>query len=169
MDFLFWSLLWNCGNFQVNFRKNLGFNKTSFAKRGTQNSVENDFFSPQQTFSHSDFNGNHIFPSLLFFESSIFSGSINSKWKLKSVRKCIDWKSSISWIQTGYRFNWGSYNISIAKTASKKIGALIRFGALIRSGKFLSPKFPLYKSTMEYLCHVWAGAPIYYLELLEIL
>ena len=48
----------------------------------------------------------------------------------------------------------GSYIISIAKTASKKIGALIR------STKFLYPKVALYlyKSTirkcMEYCCHV---------------
>ena len=54
---------------------------------------------------------------------------------------------------------WGYYIISIAKTASKKIGALIR------SMKFLSPEVALYlyKSTirpcMEYCCHVWAGAP----------
>ena len=57
--------------------------------------------------------------------------------------------------------------ISIAKTASKKIGALIR------SMKFLSPEFALYlsKSTirpcMEYSCHVWAGAPTCFLEMLE--
>ena len=40
--------------------------------------------------------------------------------------------------------DWGSYIISIAKTASKKIGALIR------SVKFLSPKVALYiyKSTI---------------------
>ena len=63
--------------------------------------------------------------------------------------------------------NWGSYIISIAKTASKKIGALIR------SMKFFSPEFALYlcKSTirpcMEYCCHVWAGAPSCYLELLD--
>ena len=55
---------------------------------------------------------------------------------------------------------------SIAKTASKKIGALIR------SMKFLSPEVALYlyKSTlrpcMKYCCHVWAGAPSCYLELL---
>ena len=35
------------------------------------------------------------------------------------------------------KLDWGSYIISIAKTASKKIGALIR------SMKFLSPKFAL--------------------------
>ena len=62
---------------------------------------------------------------------------------------------------------WGSYSISIAKTASKKIGSLIR------SMKFLSPEVALYlyKSTirpcMEYCCQVWAGAPNCYLELLD--
>ena len=42
------------------------------------------------------------------------------------------------------KLDWGSYIISIAKTASKKIGALIR------SIKFLSPEIALYlyKSTM---------------------
>ena len=52
------------------------------------------------------------------------------------------------------KLDWGSYIISVAKTASKKIGALIR------SMKFLSPEVALYlyKSTihpcMEYCCHV---------------
>ena len=61
----------------------------------------------------------------------------------------------------------GSYIISIAKTASKKIGALIR------SKKFLSPKFAhyLYKFTillcMKYYCNIWAGAPSCYWELLD--
>ena len=65
------------------------------------------------------------------------------------------------------KLDWGSYIVSIAKTASKKIGALIR------SMKFLSPEIALYlyKSTirpcMEYCCHVWAGAPSCYLELLD--
>ena len=65
------------------------------------------------------------------------------------------------------KLDWGSYIISIAKTASKKIGALIR------SMKFLSPEVALYlyKSTIrpcvEYCCHVWAGAPSCYLELLD--
>ena len=65
------------------------------------------------------------------------------------------------------KLDWGSYIISIAKTASKKIGALI-----------LSMKFPslevalyLYKSTarpcMEYGCHAWVGAPSCYLEMLD--
>ena len=65
------------------------------------------------------------------------------------------------------KLDWDSYIVSIAKTASKKIGALIR------SMKFLSPEIALYicKSTispcMEYCCHVWAGAPSCYLGLLD--
>ena len=57
--------------------------------------------------------------------------------------------------------------ISIAKTTSKKIGALIH------SMKFFSPEVALYlyKSTirpcMEYCCQVWTGAPNCYLELLD--
>ena len=49
----------------------------------------------------------------------------------------------------------------------------MKIGALICSMKFLSPEVVLYlyKSTirpcMEYCCHVWAGAPSCYLELLD--
>ena len=66
-----------------------------------------------------------------------------------------------------FKLDWGSYIISIAKTASKKIGASIC------SMKFLSAEVALYlyKSTMppcmEYCCRVWAGAPNCYLELLD--
>ena len=65
------------------------------------------------------------------------------------------------------KLDWGSYIISIAKTASKKIGALIC------SMKFLSPEVALYlyKSTiwpcMKCCCHVRGGAPSCYLELLD--
>ena len=65
------------------------------------------------------------------------------------------------------KLDWGSYIISIAETASKKIEALIS------SMKFLSSKVAvyLYKSTtwscIEYCCHVLAGACVCYLELLE--
>ena len=54
------------------------------------------------------------------------------------------------------KLDLGSYIISIAKTAYKKTGALIR------SVKVLSPEVALYiyKSTirpcMECCCHVWA-------------
>ena len=65
------------------------------------------------------------------------------------------------------KLDCGSYIISVAKTASSKIEALIF------SMKFLSPEVAvyLYKSTicpcMEYCCHIWAGAPSCYLELLD--
>ena len=66
-----------------------------------------------------------------------------------------------------YELDWGSYIIPIAKTLSKKIGALIC------SMKFLFPEVALhlYKSTicacMKYYCHVWAGAPRCFWELLD--
>ena len=54
------------------------------------------------------------------------------------------------------KLDLGSYIVSIAKTATKKIGALIRFM------KFLSPRVALYlykyaiQLCMKYCCHVWA-------------
>ena len=65
------------------------------------------------------------------------------------------------------RLDSGSYIISFAKTAFKRIGALIH------AVKFLSPEVSLYlyKSTiqpcMEYCCNVWVGTPCCYLELLD--
>ena len=78
--------------------------------------------------------------------------------KKNHLLRCWDWPSLLNWI---------GILISIAKTASKKIGALIH------SMKFLSPEVALYlyKSTirpcMEYRCHVWAGASNCYWELLD--
>ena len=63
------------------------------------------------------------------------------------------------------KLDWASYMISIAKTVSKKVGALIP------SMKFLSPEVVLYhhnfiiRPCMKYCCHVQAGAPSFYLEL----
>ena len=65
------------------------------------------------------------------------------------------------------KLDWGSYIVSIAKTASKKIRALIC------SMKLCSPKNAvyLYKTTkwpcIECCCHVWAGSSSYYLDLLD--
>ena len=81
----------------------------------------------------------------------------------------LDEKSSFKMLDLTFSFklDWGSYIISIAKTASKKIGALIR------SMKFLFPEVALYlyKSTvwpcMEYCCHVLADTPNWYSELLD--
>ena len=81
----------------------------------------------------------------------------------------IEEKSSFKMLKLTFssKLDWGSYIISIAKTASKKIEALIL------SMKFLSPEVALYlckptiRSCMEYYCHVWAGAPTFHLELLD--
>ena len=93
----------------------------------------------------------------------------NSAIDVKMDESVVEEKSSFKMLGLTFssKLDWGSYIISIAKTASKKIGALIC------SMKFLSPEIALYlyKSTihpcMEYCCHVWAGAPSCYLELLD--
>ena len=88
---------------------------------------------------------------------------------VKMDRSVLEEKSSFKMLGLTFssKFDWGSYIVSIAKTVSKKSGALIW------SMKFLSPEVVLYlyKSTirpcMEYCCHLWAGAPSCYLELLD--
>ena len=102
---------------------------------------------------------------LVSFDRSNNNGSIDVKMDGSALVE----KSSFKMLGLTFssKLDWGSYIISIAKTASKKIEALIR------SMKFLSPEVALYlyKSTirpyMEYCCHVWAGAPSCYLELLD--
>ena len=99
------------------------------------------------------------------FDRSNSSGSID----VKMNGSVLEEKSSFKMLglTSSSKLDWGSYIICIAKTASKKIGALIR------SMKFLSPEVALYlcksivRSCMEYCCHVWAGAPSCYLELLD--
>ena len=99
-----------------------------------------------------------------------FDGSSNNGFiDVEIYGSVLEEKSSFKMLGLTFssKLDWGSYIISIAKTASKKIGALIR------SIKFLSPEVALYlyKSTicpcMENCCHVWAGAPSAYLDLLE--
>ena len=102
---------------------------------------------------------------LVSFDRSNNNGSIDVKMGGSTLEE----KSSFKMLglTVSSKFGWGAYIISIAKTASKKIEALIR------SMKFLSPEVALYlyKSTirpcMEYCCHVWAGAPSCYLDLLD--
>ena len=99
---------------------------------------------------------------LVLFDQSNNNGSID----MKMDGSVLEEKSSFKMLGLTFssKLDWGSYIISIAKTASKKIGALIH------SMKFLSPEVALYlyksiiRSCMEYSCHVWAGAPSCYLE-----
>ena len=101
-----------------------------------------------------DFNAGKT--QLVLFDWSNNTGSIDVKmdWSVLEERL----SSKMLGLTFSSKLDWDSYIISIAKTASKKIGALIR------SMKFLSPEVALYlyKSTihpcMEYCCHIWAGA-----------
>ena len=102
---------------------------------------------------------------LFSFEQSNNTGAID----VKMNGSILEEKSSFKMLGLTFssKLDWGCYIISIAENTSKKIGALIR------SMKFLSPEVApyLYKFTicphMVYCCHVWAGAPSCYLELLD--
>ena len=102
-----------------------------------------------------DFNAGKT--QLVSFDWSDKYGSID----VKMNGSVLDEKSSFKMLGLTFspKLDCGSYIISITKTASKKIGALIR------SMKFVCPEVVLYlyKSMihpyMEYCCHVWAGAP----------
>ena len=102
-----------------------------------------------------DFNAGKT--QLVSFDRSNNNGSIDVKMGGSVLEEKLSFK--MLGLTFSSKLDWGSYIISIAKTASKKIGALIR------SIKFLSPGVALYldKSTirpcMEYCCHVWPGAP----------
>ena len=87
------------------------------------------------------------------------------KWMGLFLRKnhllrCWGWSSLLNWIRVL------TFSL-LLKLPPKKIGALIR------SMKFLSPDVALYlykstiRSFMEYCCHVWAGDPSCYLNLLD--
>ena len=109
-----------------------------------------------------DFNAGKI--QLVSFDWSNNTVSVDVKMDGSSLEE----KSSFKMLGlTSSKLDWGSYITSVAKTASKKIGALIH------SMKFFSPEVALYlyhssiHSCIEYCCHVWAGAPSCYLELLD--
>ena len=110
-----------------------------------------------------DFNAGKT--QLVSFDRSKNTGAIDVKMdgSVLEEKSCFKMRG----LTFSSKLDWGSYIISIAKTAFKKIVALIC------SMKFLSPKVALYlyKSTiwpcMENRCHVRAGAPSCYLELLD--
>ena len=110
-----------------------------------------------------DFNAEKT--QLVLFDQCNNNGSID----VKMDEPALEEKSSFKMLGLTFssKFDWGSYIISITKTASKKTGALIR------PMKFLSPEVTqyLYQSSihpcMEYHCQVWAGAPSCYFELLD--
>ena len=99
------------------------------------------------------------------FDQSDNTGAIDMKMDVSVLEEKLSFK--MLGLIFSSKLDWDSYIITIAKTASKKIGALIH------SMKFLSPEvaFYLYKSTIqpciEYCCHVWPCTPSCYLELLD--
>ena len=109
-----------------------------------------------------DFNAGKT--QLVSFDRSNKNGSLD----VKMDGSVLEEKSSFKMLGLTFssKLDWGSYIISIAKTASMKIGALIH------SMRFLFPEVALYlykstiRSCMEYCCYVWAGATSCYLELL---
>ena len=110
-----------------------------------------------------DFNAGKT--QLVSFDRSNNTGAID----VKMDESVLEEKSHFKMLGLTFssKLDWGSYIISIAKTATKKVGALIR------SMKFLSPEVALYlykptiRPCMEHCCHVWAGASSFYLELLD--
>ena len=110
-----------------------------------------------------DFNAGRT--QLVLLDRSNDTGSIDGTMDGSVLEE--KWSFKVLVLTFSSKWDWGSYIISIAKTASKKIGTL---GC---TTKFLSPEVALYlyKSTIhpckENCCHVWAGAPSCYLELLD--
>ena len=110
-----------------------------------------------------DFNAGKT--QLVLFDRSNNTGAID----VKMDGSVLEEKSPFKMLGLTFSsiLDWCSYIISIAKAASKKIRGFIG------SMKFLSPEVALYlyKSTIwpcvEYCCHIWAGAPSCYLELLD--
>ena len=110
-----------------------------------------------------DFNAGKT--QLVSFDRSNNNGSID----VKMDRSVLEEKSSFKMLGLTCfsKLDCGSYIISFGKTASKKIGALIR------CMKFLSLEVAPYlcestiRPCIECCCHVWAGDPSCYLGLLD--
>ena len=110
-----------------------------------------------------DFNAGKT--QLVSFDCSKNTGAIDEKMDGSAIEE----KTSFKMLGLNFtsKLDWGSYIVSIAKTASKKIGALIR------STKVVSPQAALYfykftiQPCMEHCCHVWNGTPSCNLELLD--
>ena len=110
-----------------------------------------------------DFNAGKT--QLVSFDQSNNTGTIDVKMDGSVLEEKLSVK--MLGLTCSSKLDWDSNIISIAKTAFKKIGALVR------CMKFLSPPVALYlykcniHPCMEYCCHVWAGAPRCYLELIS--
>ena len=110
-----------------------------------------------------DFNAGKT--QLVSIDGSNNNGSIDVKMDGSVLEETLSFK--LLGLTFSSKLDRASYIISIAKTTSEKVGALIC------CMKFISPEVALYRygSTirpcMEYCCHFWANAPSCYLELLN--
>ena len=101
----------------------------------------------------------------VLFDRSYNSGVIDVKMNGSLLGEKLSFK--MLGVYFSSKLDCGSYIVSLDKTAFKKIGSLVRFT------QFISPEVALffYKSTIrpyvKYCCHVWAGAPICYLNMLD--
>ena len=99
------------------------------------------------------------------FYQSNSTGAIDLKIDWSVLEEKLSFK--ILGLMFSSKLDWGSYIISVPKTASKKIEPLICFM------KFLSPEVTLYlykftiQPCMEYCCPVWTSGRSCYLELLD--
>ena len=97
-----------------------------------------------------DFNAGKT--QLVLFDQSKKTGAIDVKMDGSVLEEISSFK--MLGLTFSSKLDWGSYIVSIAKTASEKIGALIC------SMTFLSPEVALYfyksniQPCMEYCCHV---------------
>ena len=106
-----------------------------------------------------------LIQKIVLFHWSNNSGAID----LKMDELVLEEKSSFKMLGLSFssKSNKGSFIISIVKTASKKLGAVIH------SIKYLSSEVALYlyKSTirpcMKHCCHIWADVPSCYLKMLH--
>ena len=80
---------------------------------------------------------------LVSFDQSNNTGAIDVKTDESVLREKSSFK--MLWLSFSSKLDWGSYNVPIVKTASKKVGALIHFM------NFVSPEDALflYKSTVR--------------------
>ena len=92
-----------------------------------------------------DFNAGKT--QLVSFDRSKNTGAIDVKMDGSVLEEKTSFK--MLGLTFPWKLDWGSYIVSVAKTASKKIGVLIR------SMKFLSPEVALYLDVNLPYGHVW--------------
>ena len=95
---------------------------------------------------------------LVSFDRSKNTGAIDVKMDGSVLEEKLSFK--MLGLTFSSKLDWGSYIVSIAKTAPKKIGAFVLCC-------FFLLRLHCSSINLPYSCHVWSGAPSCYLELLD--